>query len=73
MEHLTLNIEKLHLKSEYLHTNARRTHYHENSENPLFISWDDCVTVIYSLDALCDASLWNPIESMVSICMFRVC
>lgn len=64
---LTLNIEKLHLKSEYLHTNPKFTYYHEDSENPFLLSWDDCVTVLYSLDALADSSLWNPIECMVSL------
>lgn len=69
---LTLTIEKLHLKSEYLHTNPRRSHYHKDNDNPLFISWNDCVTIIYSLDSLADASLWNPIEYVVSFCMYWV-
>lgn len=65
---LCLNIEQLQLKSEYFHTNPKCTHYHEDSENPLFVSWDDCVTVLYSLSGLSEASLWNPIEPMVSYC-----
>jgi hypothetical protein len=64
---LSLNIEQLQLKSEYLHSNPRCTHFHKNVENPLFISWDDCVTVLYSLNNLDEASVWNPIEPVVSI------
>ncbi|XP_001948571.1 uncharacterized protein LOC100165824 [Acyrthosiphon pisum] len=62
---LSLNFEQLQLKSEYLHTNSKHTHFHENSENELFVSWDDCVMVLYSLDGLPEASLWNPIEPMI--------
>lgn len=63
---LALNIEHLHLKSEFLHTNPRFTHYHEDDEKPLFVSWDGCVTVLYSLDQLDEASLWNPVNPVVS-------
>lgn len=63
---LSLNIEQLQLKSEYLYTNSRCTHFHEHLESPLFVSWDDCVTVIYSFNDLDLASVWNPIEPMVS-------
>lgn len=69
---LCLNIEQLQLKSEYSHTNPRCTHYHEDSESPLLVSWDDCVTVLYPLSGLSEASLWNPIEPMVSHCTIRV-
>ncbi|XP_025414302.1 uncharacterized protein LOC112686300 [Sipha flava] len=62
---LSLNIEQLQLKSEYLHSNPRCTHFHKNVENPLFISWDDCVTVLYSLNNLDEASVWNPIEPVI--------
>lgn len=61
---LILNIEQLKLKSEYLHTNPRRTFYHEDSK--LFVSWNNCVTVLYFLDNLDEASTWNPIEPIVS-------
>lgn len=63
---LTLNIEQLKLKSEYLYTNPRCTYYHEDVTNPLFVSWDGCVTVLYSLDNLAEASTWNPVEPIVS-------
>jgi len=63
---LSLNFEQLQLKSEYLHTNPKHTHFHKDSENELFVSWDNCVMVLYSLNSLYEASLWNPIEPMVS-------
>ena len=63
---LSLNFEQLQLKSKYLHTNSKHTHFRENSENELFVSWDDCVMVLYSLDSLPEASLWNPLEPVVS-------
>ncbi|KAL4131403.1 hypothetical protein QTP88_008719 [Uroleucon formosanum] len=62
---LSLNFEQLQLKSEYLHTNSKHTHFHKDSENELFVSWDDCVMVLYSLDGLPEASLWNPIEPVI--------
>lgn len=61
-----LNFEQLKLKSEHLHTNPKCTHLHNDGENLLFISWNDCVSVIYSLDNLHEATLWNPIEPMVN-------
>lgn len=68
---LTLNFEQLKLKSEYLHTDPRLTHYHEDNENSLFVSWCDCVTVLYPLCGLAEASLWNPVEPIVSAsCLF---
>lgn len=63
---LSLDIEQLQLKSEHLHANPKHTHYHENNTDPLFVSWDDCVTVLYPLNCLADATLWNPIEPSVS-------
>jgi len=64
---LSLDIEQLQLKSEYLHTNPKHIHYYEDNENPLFISWDNCITVLYSLNSLIEATLWNPIEPVVNI------
>lgn len=61
-----MNFEQLQLKSEYLHTNSKHIHFHEDGENTLFVSWDDCVMVLYSLNNLPEASLWNPIEPIVS-------
>lgn len=69
---LTLNIKQLQLKSEYLHTDPKRTHYHEHSENPLFVSWHDSVTVLYPLCGLPEASLWNPVEPIVSYLCFII-
>lgn len=63
---LSLNFEQLQLKSEYLHTNSKKTHFHEDSENSMFVSWDNCVTVLYLLDSLPEASVWNPIEPVVN-------
>lgn len=63
---LSLNFEQLKLKSEYLHTNPKSMHFHENSVNPLLISWGDCVTILYSLNNLKEASIWNPVEPLVS-------
>lgn len=62
---LSLSFEQLNLKSEYLHTNPRCTHFHDDSVCPLFVSWSGCVTVIYSLENLTEATLWNPIEPLV--------
>lgn len=62
----SLNIEQLQLKSEHLHANPKLTHYHENDTDPLFVSWDDCVTVLYPLNCLAEATLWNPVEPAVS-------
>lgn len=62
---LSLNFEQLKLKSEYLNTNPRCIHYHENCGNPLFITWSGCVTVIYSLKNLTEVTLWDPIEPLV--------
>lgn len=67
-----LNIIQLQLKSEHLHTNPKYIHFHEDIENSLIISWSDCVTVLYSLDILVEATLWNPIEPMVSSYIFSI-
>lgn len=64
---LSLNFEQLKLKSEYLNTNPRCIHYHENCGNPLFITWSGCVTVIYSLKNLTEVTLWDPIEPLVRL------
>jgi len=69
---LALHIEQLQLKSEYLHTNPKQTHFHEENNNSLFISWNDCVTVLYSLDQLVEASLWNPVEPVVNSCTYSI-
>lgn len=66
---LVLHVSQLQLKSEYLHTNPKHIHFHEGNESRLFISWDDCTTVLYSLDSLDEASLWNPIKPVVSSCI----
>ncbi|KAF0753240.1 Uncharacterized protein FWK35_00018072 [Aphis craccivora] len=62
---LSMNFEQLQLKSEYLHTNSKHIHFHEDGKNTLLVSWDDCVMVLYSLNNLSEASLWNPIEPII--------
>lgn len=66
---LAFDTVQLHLKSDHLHANPKCTHFHEDSENPLLVSWDDCVTVLYTLENLSETSLWNPIEPVVSSCI----
>lgn len=67
-----LNTIQLPLKSDHLHTNPKCIHFHEDSEGPLIASWDDCVTVLYTLENLGEASLWNPIEPVVSSCICTI-
>lgn len=72
MMELSLDFEQLWLKSEHLHADPRRAHYHEDEENPMFISWSDRVTVLYPLGGLAEASLWNPVEPLVSFFFFLI-